>query len=172
MSIPTSIWRRAPPPDRSRPPPRPIRTAIPGSNEPSPRPAHGKPRMHGWGPLRGPGGPTPRSTPPLGPVPRGHVPEALHLALLAPAPANPAQNLPKEVSWRTSTTLTTCAREKGWVDVPLATQCMRQTGVGRGVRAPESQKELEVGLVPAGPPSRCSRATPPPKDLCKGRANR
>ena len=33
---------------------------IPGSNEPSPRPAHGEPRMHGWDPLRGPGEPTPR----------------------------------------------------------------------------------------------------------------
>ena len=77
--------------------------------------------MPGCGPLRGPGEPTPRSTPLLGPVPRGHVPEALHLALLAPAPENPAQDLPEEVSWRASSALTTCAREKGWVDVPLAT---------------------------------------------------
>ena len=59
--------------------------------------------------------------------------------------------------------MTTCAREKGWIDVPSAAQSMRQTGVGRGVRAPESQKELEVSLEPAGPPSRCSRSTPPPK---------
>ena len=134
VSIPTCIWRRAPPPDRSRPPPRPIRTAIPGSNEASPRPAHGKPRMHGWGPPRGPGEPIPRSTPLLGPVPRGHVPEALHLALLAPTPETPAHDLPKEVSWRLSTALSTCAREIGWVHVSKATQSMRQTGVGGGAR--------------------------------------
>ena len=56
--------------------------------------------MHGWGPR---GGTKPRTKPLLGPVPRRHVPEALHLALLAPAPANPAHNLPTEVSWGTST---------------------------------------------------------------------
>ena len=65
VSIPTCIWRRAPPPDRSRPPPRPTRTAIPGSNEPPARPAHGKPRLRGWDPLMGPAEPTHPSTPPL-----------------------------------------------------------------------------------------------------------
>ena len=169
VSVLTSIWRRAPPPDRSRPPPRPIRTAILGSNEPPPRPAHGKPRLHGWGPPRGPGEPAPRSTPLLGPVPRGHVPEALHLALLAPTPETPAHDLPKEVSWRLSTALSTCAREIGWVHVSKATQSMRQTGVGGGARAPESENELEVGLVPPGPPSRCGRATPL-RSSCAGSA--
>ena len=101
-----------------------------------------------------PGGPKPHTTPPLGPVPLGRVPEALQRALLAPTPAVSAQDLPEEVSWGPSTALTTCAREAECVDAPLATQSMRQTGVGGGARAPESEIELEMGLALAGPPSR------------------
>ena len=125
--------------------------------------------MPGWSPPRSPGGPKPHTTPPLGPVPLGRVPEALQRALLGPTPGNPAQNLPEEVSWRTSSALTTCARETEWVDVPLATQCMRQTGVGGGARAPESENELEMGLAPAGPRSRCGWATPR-RNSCAGSA--